>query len=596
MFYKRKFYLILSLFLVIVLSIAYAMAAYFNYIKSVNAAEQTTDGVYTLSDLSTNLDNTTFVADDKYTVVNSNNIKKVDEILNANTKIGVLPLANNSITLEFELNYLKKGGTLSIGFTKKNNNNNNIIFQITLTSPQKIKIGSLDSSGKYTSQSENISDFLSSYCNGSFMCICSMSTNSSITIKSGENSISFTENKSLGNIEKCDVFLYHNTSFVDVTIKDAYCKVSTAIVNADGGTVTGVTLKITKGDLLKSEDLAVPNSYMLNGELYEFDYWSVDGERYDFNKPVHSTFTLVAQYKKASQIKGSITVVDSDGNILQSFYENEIYGIDSKFDKSKVETTIDKLKGFTYDGSLYCKLSDIPFENNDIQVTAEVITVYIEDGASVRLAEPAGIRFSGGNSIDCVEYGMFLTAKDYLSDNENNMTVDYLKENNLTYSTITSLNGIKQSVNDRIAKYAIVLKDIKTENYGVDFVARSFVKVKYYDNTECYIYSDFSFDDNSRSIYNVANKAISDFGGSNEVLQKYIDGVIELKEIDGEIIFVANNYKNYKVEIQKEENSVLITVIPNDGIESLVIGSIIFNGKLKKIDVSSSNQYRISYR
>lgn len=576
MFYKRKFYLILSLFLVIVMSVACASVAYFYYIKSVTAAEQTTDGVYTLSDLLGNSDSISFSSDDKY-------LWKSGKKYSDANYLGRIPPVSKTAVFETQLELISDG-KLFFTFEPLDPSKSVITFYLDATLKNiQIDDEKSKSYAKIITDNDNV-----------LKLTCTVTeTTAKFKITNGDMSVSVSKTHALGST--FNLHICHNANFIS-TIYNAYYLVNTETKDANGENQIGEKIKVDRGSIMSESLITKPSGYTENGELYEFDYWSVDGERYDFNKPVHSTFTLVAQYKKASQIKGSITVVDSDGNILQSFYENEIYGIDSKFDKSKVETTIDKLKGFTYDGSLYCKLSDIPFENNDIQVTAEVITVYMEDGASVRLAEPAGIRFSGGNSIDCVEYGMFLTAKDYLSDNENNMTVDYLKENNLTYSIITSLNDIQQSVNGGIAKYAIVLKDIKTENYGVDFVARSFVKVKYYDNTECYIYSDFSFDDNSRSIYNVANKAISDFGGSNEVLQKYIDGVIELKEIDGEIIFIANNYKNYKVELQKEENSVLITVIPNDGIESLVIGSIIFNGKLKKIDVSSSNQYRISYR
>ncbi len=149
--------------------------------------------------------------------------------------------------------------------------------------------------------------------------------------------------------------------------------------------------------------------------------------------------------------------------------------------------------------------------NKNAQVNADTVTSVdfeVVDGASIRLAEPTGLRFRlkisdsfKSNLKDTDSVGAFIFPKDYLPASE---TVDYAKDiaTKLDYDLTDALYY------DQGYWYAnFVIANINEGNYNRDFVAIGYVK-----NAEAeYEYAEYNATKHARSVAYVADEAYLDY-------------------------------------------------------------------------------------
>ena len=139
------------------------------------------------------------------------------------------------------------------------------------------------------------------------------------------------------------------------------------------------------------------------------------------------------------------------------------------------------------------------------------------DGASVRYASPAGLRFEtkieGLHELEEIgascEAGTLIVPADYLDG------IDFTEE--ALIASGKKFLDIKQSVWAHIPTeeepYYImnaVISDIKDSNYNRAFSARTYVDVTYADGVTERSYGEYSAVRNTRSVYEVARKALND--------------------------------------------------------------------------------------
>lgn len=149
----------------------------------------------------------------------------------------------------------------------------------------------------------------------------------------------------------------------------------------------------------------------------------------------------------------------------------------------------------------------------------EVLPIKMVKGASMRLsATNSGLRFVGRidksiydsylSSYTSVSVGMIITPTDELVGLDD-FTVEELKENTTDYLDIKAERWNNESSAERNGYYGFncVITDILTQNIDRKFSARAYLK--YFDgNSDRIIYSDYSHQDNARSIYEVATAVL----------------------------------------------------------------------------------------
>ena len=158
--------------------------------------------------------------------------------------------------------------------------------------------------------------------------------------------------------------------------------------------------------------------------------------------------------------------------------------------------------------------------------------ISLVDGASIRLADPTGLRFTavlGAAYLESfmgegktVSYGIIIAPKDYV-DEAGEFTVEALNDLDEKRVNFIEINAAK-CVNDPEADgsyvFTGVITNIKDHNYDRDFSAIAYVKVV--ENGEAtYYYSEYDASVNSRSVAYVAEKAYEDTKSVADDYYKY---------------------------------------------------------------------------
>ena len=178
--------------------------------------------------------------------------------------------------------------------------------------------------------------------------------------------------------------------------------------------------------------------------------------------------------------------------------------------------------------------------NNDEAIISEVTVnggapkKALDRGASVRMDDPTGIRFTGtvarsyydrlvkDYGEDNVKLGMLITPTEYL-ENVDEFTKEAFDNWSFAKTKYIEIDAdtILADGNDSY-RINCALVNIKTDNVQREFSARLYIKVTNGDETE-YIYSGFSKTGNSRSVAYVATAALSDL--SDEANSTYKNAV-----------------------------------------------------------------------
>lgn len=221
--------------------------------------------------------------------------------------------------------------------------------------------------------------------------------------------------------------------------------------------------------------------------------------------------------------------------------------------------------------------------------TISEITVYMEDGASIRLNEPTGLRFRSvmsaedyealkanvgqNKAYDAVYFGMLIAPEDYVADyalTEENVFGENAKycfgDNeeagkkriiNVYFSEMADYNGNKA--------FAGIITNILGTNYNRNFVAAGYVKTISSDGTVAYKFATAA--DNSRSVISVANTAIS-AGAEDETLNGFVKnsalaGMVSSVENGDKTAYNAIDYKTGVIGATATDNDMYIRLDRN---------------------------------
>lgn len=178
----------------------------------------------------------------------------------------------------------------------------------------------------------------------------------------------------------------------------------------------------------------------------------------------------------------------------------------------------------------------------DEAVVSEVVVkgtspkLMLEDGASVRMTTPTGLRFTGyadkgyvdglKTETNEVTLGMLITPTDYLEKVDNFTKAD-LDKADINGAKYLEIDAADETVKEDGGYYSIkcVIASIKPENYQREFSAILYVKV----DGEIVAYSDYNEVFNSRSVAEVAEAAYCDLKDAKDDTYKY-----EVKTFEGE--------------------------------------------------------------
>ena len=261
-----------------------------------------------------------------------------------------------------------------------------------------------------------------------------------------------------------------------------------------------------------------------------------------------------------------------------------------------------KTFGYEYDGKLYKDVASVfaAIGTPESTVTVNVIALRLEtqDGAEIRASGTAGLRFTSivEKSEYFSEFGMILTVRsnvDANSENAKAVGIDNFDKESLSaaslkyielVSTASGFNSYEEGGN---TVFNFVVSNISEENLTKQFIARTYVTVKYADGTTVTYYSNVDFENNARSVQDVAIEGIECgiYQGDDKafVEENYLKEDVELTAYygpavgaymeDGELLSDGTNYVIATVEDVKAYFDAGFTFICGDDADYLAYRS-----------------------
>ena len=207
--------------------------------------------------------------------------------------------------------------------------------------------------------------------------------------------------------------------------------------------------------------------------------------------------------------------------------------------------------------------------NGNIELYPVYVGFVMQDGASVRKANGEGIRFTvlvDGVSYDALgdkilQTGVILAPTSYLANREltHELGVGYYKESPTEKWAVGTGDT---------RKFAAAFINISADQYSRKFSARGYLMIQYASGVG-YVYTDYSEENNSRSIYQVATMA-KNANEESEVLDMYVDTVADLL-VNAELE-VSKNSKRGKYSVSKVDiNGNIVTVTLSGSVKTVVL-------------------------
>ncbi|MBR2336595.1 MAG: hypothetical protein IKA61_01465 [Clostridia bacterium] len=198
--------------------------------------------------------------------------------------------------------------------------------------------------------------------------------------------------------------------------------------------------------------------------------------------------------------------------------------------------------------------------SGDVTLYPVYVGFMMDDGAGVRLNNGTGIRFTvlvDGASYDklsgkILETGTILAPTSYLKDKQ----LTHELGNGYFIATVVKTWAIAEGAN---RKYAMAYTGISAEQYSRAFSARGYLKINYDDGVG-YIYTDYSEENNSRSMYQVATMA-KEAGEASTTLNSYVNDVADLTvQANLDVAKTTVALGNYAISsVTKNGNTVTVT-------------------------------------
>ena len=191
------------------------------------------------------------------------------------------------------------------------------------------------------------------------------------------------------------------------------------------------------------------------------------------------------------------------------------------------------------------------------------INFALKDGAAVRKTGESGLRFTinvsgsayqtGLNKGLIVGAGTLVVPTSYLDSGK-----EFIHESFPAgyFIDVATISWAKQT--DDVCTYVAALINISPSQYTRAMSARGYLKVRYSDDSVGYVYTAYSKDLHSRSIYEVATKAAI-AGDTGTAVTDYLNNVADIV-INESFAVSKNGQGNYSVESAKDDLNYTLTV------------------------------------
>ena len=182
-----------------------------------------------------------------------------------------------------------------------------------------------------------------------------------------------------------------------------------------------------------------------------------------------------------------------------------------------------KTFGYEYDGKLYKDVSSvfaaIGTPANTVTVNVIALRLETQDGAEIRASGTAGLRFTSlvGKSAHFSEFGMILTVRSNVDTNSENakaVGIENFDKESLTAASlkyidlVSTASGFNSYEKNGNTVFNLVLTNISEAHLTMQYIARTYVTVKYADGTTFTYYSDVDFENNARAPQDVGYSAL----------------------------------------------------------------------------------------
>ena len=182
-----------------------------------------------------------------------------------------------------------------------------------------------------------------------------------------------------------------------------------------------------------------------------------------------------------------------------------------------------KTFGYEYDGNLYKDVSSvfaaIGTPANTVTVNVIALRLETQDGAEIRASGTAGLRFTSlvGKSAHFSEFGMILTVRSNVDTNSENakaVGIENFDKESLTAASLKYIDlvstgsGFNSYEKNENTVFNLVLTNISEAHLTMQYIARTYVTVKYADGTTVTYYSDVDFENNARAPQDVGYSAL----------------------------------------------------------------------------------------
>ncbi len=182
-----------------------------------------------------------------------------------------------------------------------------------------------------------------------------------------------------------------------------------------------------------------------------------------------------------------------------------------------------KTFGYEYDDKLYKDVSSvfaaIGTPANTVTVNVIALRLETQDGAEIRASGTAGLRFTSlvGKSAHFSEFGMILTVRSNVDTNSENakaVGIENFDKESLTAASLKYIDlvstgsGFNSYEKNGNTVFNLVLTNISEAHLTMQYIARTYVTVKYADGTTVTYYSDVDFENNARSPQDVGYSAL----------------------------------------------------------------------------------------
>lgn len=276
---------------------------------------------------------------------------------------------------------------------------------------------------------------------------------------------------------------------------------------------TNFDIKQFEVDYFSREDATAIAQFNANYDLYE--------EYKEYNR---------ADYEERTLLMLNDTFKKGFENIFNSTTETEVANAlkSAKESMALIPYELNEtLIGYYIEGEGYNGLFGVDADLTDVNITSYApvyVKLVMEDGASIRINNPTGLRFKTNIETASLEnldeLGIEYSLGTYIVKAEDVLVNDVIDCSLIPDVEVKlDIPANVTYVDGENTVFTGTLTDIKANHYDWDFAGIGYVNINYADDTNSVFYA--KFDDNVRSIKTVAYKAFNDFSEEQTDEYKY---------------------------------------------------------------------------